>query len=80
MARFYFHLDECGSLLIDPEGRDLPCADTARAHAVREARHVISFDAIDGRLRLDCAIVVEDHRRREVLRMPFREAVAVISG
>ena len=77
MDKYFFHLHECGSVIADPEGCDLPDLATARAKAVVEARHVMSAEVLEGRLCLGCCIVVADGFHNELLRLPFREAVAV---
>ena len=79
MSLFYFHLHECGDVIADPEGIDLPDLDAVRRKAVKEARQVMSSEVQEGRLCLGCCIVVEDAGRVEILRLPFRDAL-VVSG
>lgn len=77
MAHFYFQLHECGTLIADDEGRELPDLAAAHAAAIAEARQVMSSEVLDGRLCLSCCMVIEDARHREVSRVPFREALAL---
>ena len=77
MARYFFALHECGTILDDEEGRDLPDLAAARQQAVTAARAVMCAEIDEGRLCLSCRIVVTDADRRELLTVPFREAVLV---
>ena len=77
MPRFYFHLHECGTIIDDPEGSELADVDAARDKAVAEARQVMSSEVLEGRLCLGCCIIVEDGGHHELLRIPFREAIAL---
>lgn len=77
MARFYMNLHECGELISDEEGMELGGEADARREAVAAAREVMCAEVAEGRLCLSCCIVVEDEQRREVMRVMFREAVAV---
>lgn len=77
MALYYFHLHECGTVIPDPEGTDLPSVDAARARAVREARQVMSSEIIEGRLCLGCFFLVADEAGNEAFRLDFRDAVTV---
>lgn len=79
MDRFFLHLHECGTLVEDEEGRDLPDAAAARDAAIKEARHVMSDEVLHGRLCLSCCIVIEDAEHVEIGRVPFKDAV-VLSG
>jgi hypothetical protein len=40
MVRFNFDLHECGRILIDSEGVEMPDANAARANAVHEAHQI----------------------------------------
>ena len=41
MTCYFFNLHECGTVLEDEEGRELPDLDTARATAVADARAIM---------------------------------------
>lgn len=44
MARYYFHLHECGTLVADDEGRDVYDAASLRTLAITEAREIWALD------------------------------------
>lgn len=77
MARYYFHLHECGRIVYDDEGSDLPTLDAARHRAVREARAIMAAEVSQGRLCLGCNIEVLDSRGRLAANVPFTEALAL---
>jgi hypothetical protein len=77
MPLFLFHLHECGTVITDPEGVELPDVAAARARAVDEAREIMSAEIRQGALCLGCCIVVHSADGIEVVRVPFRDAVAV---
>ena len=75
--RYYFDLQECGKLIPDDEGRELPDATAARDVALKEARTVMAAEVQEGRLCLACHIDVLDQDRRPVLTLPFKQALAI---
>jgi hypothetical protein len=77
MPRFFFHLRDGRRRLIDEEGRDLPDAETARKVAVMSARSIICDEVLLGNLPLGEVIEVEDEAGRDVLDLPFSDAVKV---
>ncbi|MDT9600409.1 DUF6894 family protein [Sphingosinicella rhizophila] len=77
MPRYYFQLYECGNIISDAEGRELPDIATVRKRAIAEARQLMSAEVAAGRLCLSCRIEVEDEDRRPVLVIPFREALEI---
>lgn len=77
MTRYFFHLHECGPVLLDGEGVELADLDAVRARAFRSARAVMSAEVEEGRLCLNCRIEVEDAGRRPIMTVPFRTAVAL---
>lgn len=77
MARYFLHLHECGTVTTDEEGRDLFDREQARLAAIRAAREIMCAEVQEGRLCLGCAIVIEDDDHREVMRVPFREALTI---
>lgn len=80
MPRFFFHLHECGEVTSDEEGCDLPDLEAAHVRAVEAARDVMAGEVIHGKLCLGCSIHVADARGEAVLRVAFRDAVAVSAG
>jgi hypothetical protein len=77
MARYFFHLHECGTVIVDKEGAELADLVAVRDRALRAARDVMAAEVLQGKLCLGCCIVVEDGGYNEVLRVPFRDAVDV---
>jgi hypothetical protein len=77
MPLYFFHLNECGTVIADPEGSDLPDLDAARKQAEMEARQIMSAEIRQGMLCLGCCIVIHDADDVEVARMPFRDAVSI---
>ena len=77
MARYFFHLHECGTLYADAEGLDRITMDDVRDEAYRAAREVMCAELADGRLCLSCRIEVRDETGAVVLDLPFREAVTI---
>jgi hypothetical protein len=78
MARYYFHLCDGDDTLCDPDGSDLPDFKAVRARALLSARSIMSADVLDGLLRLDLRIDVEDRSGRLAFRLPFADAVALV--
>jgi hypothetical protein len=77
MPRFFFHLRDGRQRLKDEEGRDLPDAETARKVAVMNARSIICDEVLLGHVPLGEVIEVEDEAGRDVLAVPFSEAVEI---
>ncbi len=79
MALYYFHLRDGEDVLLDPEGLELPDVESIRHSALASARSILSAEVLTGRLPLYMRIDVEDGAGALVHRLPFDEAVAVIS-
>ena len=79
MSRFFFDLHECGRVLIDSEGVEMPDASAARVNAIHEARQIMADEVAHGRLCLACHIEVQDEARNAVLVVAFADAI-VVSG
>ena len=77
MALYYFHLCDGRDTLIDPDGREVGDAATIDAIAIKEARAMISQDALGGKISLDQFIEVRDEDGKLVHKMGFRDAVSV---
>lgn len=77
MKRYFFHLHECGTLIADEEGRELPDVSVARRDAVAAARSVMADEVLSGRLCLSCCIEVKDSEANLVLTVPFSEALTI---
>ena len=77
MARFYFHLDEDGSIVEDFEGIDLLDLAAARASALQAARGIMAHDIEQGRLSLSTYIAIADADGRYLEQLVFRDAVVI---
>ena len=77
MARYFFHLHECGTITRDAEGQELPDDAAVREEALRLARNIMAGEIEGGRLCLLCKIEVHDEAGQLVMYMPFKDAVVV---
>jgi hypothetical protein len=77
VASYYFHLRDGVDVLLDFEGRDLGGMKAIVAAALREARAIISQDALDGHIMLDQRIDVEDVDGQLIYRQEFADAVEI---
>lgn len=77
MTRFFFHLNECGSVTKDLEGRELPNLDAARACAVAAARDVMSGELAKGTICFSCHIDISDATGTVLETVPFKYAVKI---
>ena len=65
---------------MDPEGREIGDASQIPALALKDARSMISQDALAGRIHLQQAIEVLDETGAVVHRLQFRDAVTINGG
>ena len=77
MARYYFHLCDGREVTIDPEGQEIANPAEIAPHALKEARAMISQDALGGRINLEEYIEVRDESGRLIHQLSFRDAVTV---
>jgi len=77
MARYFFHLCDGQDVLMDPEGREISDESAIAALALKDARSMISQDALTGRIHLQQAIEVLDKSGAVVHRLQFRDAVTI---
>jgi len=77
MHSYLFHLRDGSDVLIDPDGRSLPDLDAVAAAALREARAIVSADALGSTINLLLEIEVEDENGVIVHRLDLRDAVCV---
>lgn len=78
--RYFFHLRESGSLIVDDEGLELVGIGAVGKAAIAAARSVIAADAIEGKIALTPVIEVHDENGERVLDLRFRDAVALVSA
>ena len=77
MALYFFHLCDGHEVIIDPEGRELDDAQQIGEYALKEARAMISQDALAGRIMLNQYIEVRDEAGKLVHQRSFRDAVTI---
>lgn len=77
MARYFFHLCDGTDILLDPEGRVIDDAVLISHLALKEARAIISHEALGGSIDLHQSIEVRDEGGTTVHRLSFRDAVAI---
>lgn len=80
MARYFFHLRDGQDVLMDPEGRDIIDISNIPALALKDARSMISQDALSGKIHLQQAIEVLDETGAVVHRLAFVDAVTINGG
>jgi hypothetical protein len=77
MARYHFHLHECGTIIRDEEGLEKPDLESVRQEALMSARELLCGEMMRGKLCLSCHIEIQDEAGEVVYVMPFKEAVAI---
>ena len=77
MPRYFFHLYDGDDVTEDLEGAELPDAEAARTEAARNARAIISQDALAGAVNMATRIEVEEEGRGRVATVRFAEAVRI---
>ena len=78
MPLYYFHLRDGVDHLLDPEGSMHVDSAAALVHAITAARSLMSADLLEGRLRLDLHIDVEDKSGAVVHRVLFSDALEIV--
>ena len=77
MAQYFFHLSDGHEVVIDPEGQSIDDPAEVAVHALKEARAMISQDALGGRIVLNQYIEVRDEAGKLVHQLSFRDAVTI---
>lgn len=77
MPLYFFHLRNGEDVLLDAEGRDLDGAEAIHLAALKEARAIISHDALNGSISLDQFIDVQDDRGKLADSLSFKDAVRI---
>jgi hypothetical protein len=80
MARFYFDLHECGTVIEDEDGVERPGVDDLRNEAVAAAREIMCDELTRGHLCLSCHIAVRDESNDTLLTVRFQDAVVITGG
>ena len=77
MALYFFHLCDGGDTLLDAEGREIADLALIPAMTLKDARGMISADALEGRLDLSAFIQVRDNSGTLVHELAFRDAITI---
>ena len=77
MALYYFHLCDGHDTLIDPDGQEIEDVSTIAGFALKEARAMISQDALGGSISLEQFIEVRDDAGKLIHQVSFRDAVTI---
>lgn len=77
LARYFFHLRDGGDSIIDPEGRELGEMSAIESAALRDARGIISHEALRGEINFNQSIQVRDRAGALVHELQFRDAVTI---
>jgi hypothetical protein len=77
LALYFFHLCDGHDTLIDPDGREVVDVATLSDIAIKEARAMISQDALGGRITLNQFIEVRDEAGKLIQQTAFRDAVSI---
>jgi hypothetical protein len=80
MALYFFHLCDGQDVLMDPEGREITDVSLIGQFALKDARSMISQDALGGTIFLNQRIEVRDEAGKLVHQLAFRDAVAINEG
>lgn len=74
---YFFHLLDGADILLDPEGRELAGLEVVKAIALREARMLISHEALNGAIDFNQRIEARDRAGKVLHRLEFTDAVLV---
>ncbi|HWU74292.1 MAG TPA: hypothetical protein VN137_12475 [Sphingomonas sp.] len=77
--RYYFHLRDGAERLLDPQGSDIEDPAQLERMALKEARAVISQEALEGEINLQQRIEIEDETGRLVHSLSFADAVRIVA-
>jgi hypothetical protein len=77
VSRYFFHLSDGESRLIDPQGTEIDDPAQLPAQALREARAIIAHDVQEGRIDLNQKLTIEDEHGMVVHELKFTDAVEV---
>ena len=77
MPHYFFHLDECGAVTTDTEGRDFDTIEAAHHAAIKDARAIMCGELAEGQLCLGCFIDIKGAQGEHLGRVRFEDAVRV---
>lgn len=76
MSRYFFHIKDEATTILDHEGVELADLEAVRDEATRAARHSMSERVLDGHAPNGRTFVVTDEQGRVVLNFPFKLAIS----
>lgn len=78
--RYFFHLRDGGERLLDPQGAVIDDPAQIPPMALKEARTLISQEALEGEINLGQRIEVEDGAGRLIHSLQFTDAVRILKN
>jgi len=78
VALYFFHLCDGHEVVIDPEGREIEDQSQIGEVALKEARAIVSQDALAGRIKLEQRIDVRNEAGKLVHQLSFHDAVTIV--
>jgi hypothetical protein len=78
VSLYFFHLCDGHDALIDPEGREVADASEIGNVTLKEARAMISQDALAGSVDLNQFIEVRNESGKLIYQLAFRDALTIV--
>ena len=78
MSIFYFNLHECGVVVEDREGVELPDFESATIRAIHEARMFMASEVANGHLCLGCHIEIAERETGQSRIVHFRDVLNIV--
>jgi hypothetical protein len=75
VPRFYFHIIDGTTTILDPDGSELPDLAAARAEALQSARHLLADKLRAGEVVDGQKFEIRDGDGRLLATVPFRDAI-----
>jgi hypothetical protein len=76
-SRYHFNIIKPSGIVHDHEGTELPTLQAARAHAIKDARLLMSMAILEGRDVSGRNVEITDEEGEVLLVVPFRDAIAI---
>jgi hypothetical protein len=75
VPRFYFHIVDGETTIMDPDGSELPDLAAARDEALQSARHLLADKIRAGEVLDGQKFEIRDGEGRLLATVPFRDAI-----